>query len=188
MHCRTEDDLAGADVPEWVLKRVMDVLWPPDVEQLARQPDQVLVRPEDLERYAEGTLRGFLLHLDEAQRRYTDWALAGPTLVKGGPGSGKSTVALYRARALVEHTLESEGRVPEMLFTTYTNALTNFSESLLCQLLQDVPGPGLRQLPKSMRVTTVDKTVWWIAKSSGATIQLADRGSRPRRCIMPGRR
>jgi putative ABC transport system ATP-binding protein len=30
--------------------------------------------------------------LDDDQRRFTDWALSGPTLVKGGPGSGKSTV------------------------------------------------------------------------------------------------
>jgi superfamily I DNA/RNA helicase/mRNA-degrading endonuclease RelE of RelBE toxin-antitoxin system len=174
--CLTEDDLAEAKVPEWVLNRVMDVLWPPEVEQLASQPDQVLVRPEDLERYAEGTLRGFLLYLDENQRRYADWALAGPTLVKGGPGSGKSTVALYRARALVEHALENSGQAPEMLFTTYTNALTNFSESLLGQLLQDVPDLNSEGLPRSLRVTTVDRTVWWIVKSSGATIRLADRG------------
>jgi superfamily I DNA/RNA helicase/mRNA-degrading endonuclease RelE of RelBE toxin-antitoxin system len=175
IRCRTEDDLAEADVPDWVLGRVMDALWPPDVQQIARQPDQLLVKPEDLERYAEGTLRGFLLHLDDSQRRYTDWALAGPTLVKGGPGSGKSTVALYRARALLEHALESNEHLPEMLFTTYTNALTNFSESLLCQLLQDLPGLNCDRLPKAIRVTTVDKTVMWIARSSDASFQLARR-------------
>ena len=42
-----------------------------EVERIARQPDQVLFKPEDLERYAEGTLRGFLLHLDEQQRRFS---------------------------------------------------------------------------------------------------------------------
>jgi superfamily I DNA/RNA helicase/mRNA-degrading endonuclease RelE of RelBE toxin-antitoxin system len=175
MRCLTADDLVGADVPDDVLARVMDALWPPPAEELARQPDQVLFRPEDLEAYAQGTLRGFLLYLDENQRRVTDWALAGPTLVKGGPGSGKSTVALYRVRAVIEHAL-AEGRAqPEVLFTTFTNALTNFSESLLRQLLGDVIDlrPG-QPLPGSVRVTTVDKTAMWIARSSGRPIMVAD--------------
>jgi superfamily I DNA/RNA helicase/mRNA-degrading endonuclease RelE of RelBE toxin-antitoxin system len=174
IRCQTEDDLAEADVPDWVLGRVMDALWPPEVKQLARQPDQLLIRPEDLERYAEGVLRGFLLHLDGDQRRFADWALSGPTLVKGGPGSGKSTVALYRARALIEHALETTGEVPDLLFTTFTNALTNFSESLLCQLLCDVLDLGSAPLPKRIRLTTVDSTVMWIARRSGRAFRLAN--------------
>jgi superfamily I DNA/RNA helicase/mRNA-degrading endonuclease RelE of RelBE toxin-antitoxin system len=178
IRCRTEEELLGAEVPEKVLGRVMDGLWPPSAEALARQPDQVLFKPEDLERYAEGTLRGFLLHLDEQQRRYTDWALSGPTLVKGGPGSGKSTVALYRARAVVERALAARRPVPEVLFTTYTNALINFSRSLLGQLLDDVLKLGSNGLPKAIRVTTVDKVAMWIAKHSGQQFELASREQR----------
>ncbi len=178
MRCRTDDDLFECDLPNKVFDRVVDGLWPPQVEHIARQPDQVLFKPEDLERYADGTLRGFLLHLDERQRRYTDWALSGPTLVKGGPGSGKSTVALYRARAIVEHAVGTKKQVPEVLFTTYTNALINFSRSLLGQLLDDVLKLAPGQLPRSVRVTTVDKTVMWIAKHSGQTFDVADRDQR----------
>jgi superfamily I DNA/RNA helicase/mRNA-degrading endonuclease RelE of RelBE toxin-antitoxin system len=175
MRCLTDDDLLEADVPPEILGRVMDALWPPPAEKLAQQPDQLLVRPEDLEAYAQGTLRGFLLHLDENQRRFTDWALSGPTLVKGGPGSGKSTVALYRARAVIEHALEEQGRQPEVLFTTYTNALINFSRSLLKQLLANTLELGPDDpLPKSVRVSTVDKIVWWIVKSSGRSFELAE--------------
>ncbi len=173
IRCRTEDDLMDTGVPDWVLGRVLDALWPPDVQQLARQPDHLLVKPEDLERYAEGALRGFLLHLDDTQRRYTDWALSGPTLVKGGPGSGKSTVALYRARVVIDHALRTTNRLPDVLFTTYTNALTNFSESLLCQLLQDVLNSECTQLPRKIRLTTVDSTVMWIARSSDRAFRLA---------------
>jgi superfamily I DNA/RNA helicase/mRNA-degrading endonuclease RelE of RelBE toxin-antitoxin system len=176
MRCLTDDDLLAADVPPEILGRVMDALWPPPAEKLAQQPDQLLIRPEDMKEYAAGTLRGFLLHLDENQRRFTDWALSGPTLVKGGPGSGKSTVALYRVRTVIEHTLEEQGRQPEVLFTTYTNALINFSQSLLQQLLADPLelGPG-DPLPKSVRVSTVDKIVMWIARSSGRTFELAEQ-------------
>ncbi|MEW5956530.1 MAG: type II toxin-antitoxin system RelE/ParE family toxin, partial [Chloroflexota bacterium] len=123
IRCQTEDDLYQAELPDAVLGRVMDALWPPPVEKIAAQLDQILFKPEDLEKYAEGTLRGFLLHLDDDQRRFVDWALTGPTLVKGGPGSGKSTIALYRVRAIVEHARRSGGDLPDILFTTYTNAL-----------------------------------------------------------------
>jgi mRNA-degrading endonuclease RelE of RelBE toxin-antitoxin system len=174
IRCRTEDDLFEADIPAEVLGIVMEALWPSTVDQIAGQPDLRLFRPEDMERYAEGTLRGFLLHLDEQQRRFTNWALAGPTLVKGGPGSGKSTVALYRVRALVERALETTGEIPDMLFATYTNPLINFSRSLLIQLLGDLLPIKDDRLPRYIRVSTVDSTVMWIARDSGECPELVD--------------
>ncbi len=173
MRCRTDDDLVKADVPSELLGRIMDALWPASPQRIASQPNLVLFKPEDMERYAEGTLRGFLLHLDESQQRFTHWSLKGPTLVKGGPGSGKSTVALYRIRALVELGLQINGEVPEILFTTYTNALVNFSESLLLQLLGSVLPNRPTQLPPQLKVTTVDKLMMRIAKSDGDRREIA---------------
>ncbi len=178
MRCRTEEALFQADVPSEVLGRVMDALWPAPVEQIATQPDQVLARPEDLEKYAAGTLRGFLLHLDDDQRRFVDWALKGPTLVKGGPGSGKSTIALYRIRAILEHVLQDwqnfSGHMPTILFTTYTNALINFSKSLLHQLLSDIIRfDKIDDLSRFVRVSTVDSTAMWIARHSGQKFNIA---------------
>lgn len=178
MRCLYEDDLLNIPenkVPPEVLGRVMDGLYPATVDQLAAQPDQVLFNPEDLLRYAEGTLQGFLLRLDKQQEPLTNWALSGPTLVKGGPGSGKSTVALYRLREIVAHHLAETGKAPAILFTTYTNALINTSESLLRQLLGDV-GALDRQgkLPKEIRITTLHKTAQWIARRSGEQFEMAD--------------
>jgi superfamily I DNA/RNA helicase/mRNA-degrading endonuclease RelE of RelBE toxin-antitoxin system len=175
MRCRTLDGLFEAQVPGVVLEKVFNSLSPASVEHIARQPDQVLFDPEDLERYAEGTLSGFLLHLDDHQRRFTDWALSGPTLVKGGPGSGKSTVALYRVRAVIEHALRTNGQVPQVLFTTYTNALINCSQSLLGQLLGDVLKLRGDKLPRAIEVTNVDKIVMRIARGSGRKFDVAQR-------------
>ena len=177
MRCLYFEDLvevSDIQVPAAVLGHVIDCLDPPTVERIATQPDQVLFDPEDLARYAEGSLAGFLLHLDEQQKPLTNWALAGPTLVKGGPGSGKSTVALYRLRAMVEAALEKNESLPEIMFTTYTNSLINSSESLLWQLLQEPLGlrPG-QYLPKSIRVTTLHKTAIWIARASGEHFDIA---------------
>lgn len=131
-NCRTEEDLLNCDAPEEYKLYVMEKIWPTPMEHLAQQPNMVLHDFDDLIRYAEGDVVHFLLYLDEEQRRFTDWALRGPTLLKGGPGSGKSTVALYRVQQLVKRNPKSR-----VLFATYTNALINASKELLANLLGD---------------------------------------------------
>ena len=83
---------------------------------------------------------GFLLRLSPEQERFVSWAIraTGPTQVKGGPGTGKSTVALYRVRSLIEKLRKMGQPAPSILFTTYTNALKKFSEQLLEQLLGEM--------------------------------------------------
>src|SRR5207248_3224948 len=90
-------------------------------------------------RFKEGELVGFLLRLDPEQQKFVSWSLdaAGPTLVKGGPGTGKSTVALYRAQAQLDALAKAGSNNPKLLFTTYTNALVSFSKQLLSTLLSD---------------------------------------------------
>jgi superfamily I DNA/RNA helicase/mRNA-degrading endonuclease RelE of RelBE toxin-antitoxin system len=162
MRCLSDEDLIKACIPDHILGRIMDILWPAEIDHIADQPDQLLFRPQDLERFAEGTLLGFLLKLDDQQSKLASWSLAGPTLLKGGPGSGKSTVALYRARAIIENASSAKKPIPSILFTTYTNSLVNFSESLLTQLLSDLNVMAYGGLPKSIRVTTVDKVAMQI--------------------------
>lgn len=142
LSCHSENELLKCMVPPEIVERVLEQLYPRPVEQVAQQPDLQLIEAEDLVRYAEGDLLGFLLKLDTDQERHVGWALDGPTLVKGGPGSGKSTVALYRAKKLIQR---GAGTV---LFTTYTNALVEFSRQLLKQLIGT--------LPAEIRVSTLD--------------------------------
>lgn len=135
--CRTVEDLCAAPIPEAMRERVFDASTTPDYDRVVSQPSYVTGEMDDLLRYANGELLGFLLQLNAEQEKYVEWALnaGGPTLVKGGPGTGKSTVALYRARAMLR-TLRSTGVAqPRILFTTYTNALVNFSRQLLSRLL-----------------------------------------------------
>src|SRR5436305_6152455 len=107
--------------------------------QVLQQPDYLLADVNDFLRYKEGELLGFLLKLSPEQEKYVTWGMngTGPTLLKGGPGTGKSTIALYRVRSLVQE-LRKKGRDEfRVLFTTYTNALVNSSKQLLGQLLGD---------------------------------------------------
>ncbi len=144
--CQSEDDLLDSDVPERWKLRLMDVIFPRPIAEVAEQPSLAVQRPQDLEAYVEGRLTDFLLQLDGDQEALVDRSLQGPAMVKGGPGSGKSTVALYRAKALLEGGYAGAGGTA--LFTTYTNALKALSEQLLEQLL------GHR--PRNVDVRTTD--------------------------------
>jgi superfamily I DNA/RNA helicase/mRNA-degrading endonuclease RelE of RelBE toxin-antitoxin system len=137
--CKTVDDLTAADVPEPVITQIFDVITSSDYDYVMQQPTFIADGVDDLLRFAEGELVDFLLKLDPAQERLANWAVdgAGPTLVKGGPGTGKSTVALYRARSLVAALRASGVQEPRILFTTYTNALVSSSRQLLRRLLGD---------------------------------------------------
>ena len=137
--CQTEADLLDADVPACFLETILEALWPSGPQTIARQPDFRLFKPHDLSRYTTGDLTGFVLHLDETQRNLSGWALAGPTLIKGGPGSGKSTMAMYRAQAVIEHAIREDEGVPSVLFLTYTNTLVSLCRSRLEKLLENSP-------------------------------------------------
>ncbi|MFE8597106.1 UvrD-helicase domain-containing protein [Archangium violaceum] len=136
----TEEELLECPgVPDDVLLQVHQALVERTYGELLQQPDLVASSVEDLLRYRDGELLGFLLRLDEEQRKYVDWALSarGPTLLKGGPGTGKSTVALYRTAAMLKVLRKAGVAAPRILFTTYTNALVRFTEQLLGSLLRE---------------------------------------------------
>ncbi len=131
-------------LPDRILQRIIDNLYPRPIEEIAAQPEYVLQDVEDLDRFFEGDLNAFLLKLAPQQEKLLKFGQGGPVLVKGGPGTGKSTLALYRVQRLIEEGYKS------ILFTTYTNALINYSEQLLTQLL------GCPSKQAGVEVATVD--------------------------------
>lgn len=163
----TEDELLDCPVPQDVLGRVIDAVLSRPLELVAAQPDLLVERPDDLIRYREGELLGFLLRLNPEQEKFVSWAVKGKgaTLLKGGPGTGKSTVALYRVREIVKALRKSGVTAPRILFTTYTRALTRVSEQLLDSLL----GGDLRFVD----VRTADAVARDIAGGGGATPPIA---------------
>lgn len=135
---QSEQDLIECQqVPARMLERVIEYLFPRSLQEVMQEPELLLQEVDDLLHYKEGELLGFLLRLSPEQERYVTWAMnaTGPTLLKGDPGTGKSMIALYRVRSLVQN-LRQQGRTDfRILFTTYTNALIKQSEQLLKQLL-----------------------------------------------------
>jgi superfamily I DNA/RNA helicase/mRNA-degrading endonuclease RelE of RelBE toxin-antitoxin system len=160
---QTEDDLISCSaVPQDFIAQIMEYMYPKPLAQVLQQPDYLLDDVDDLLRYKEGELLGFLLRLSPEQERFVSWAIkaTGPTQVKGGPGTGKSTVALYRVRSLIEKLRKMGQSKPCILFTTYTNALVHSSEQLLQQLLSEDY--------RYVEVQTADKKMSDILKRAGA--------------------
>ncbi len=131
-------------IPDHYLQRIIDNLYPRPIEEIITEREYVLKQPEDLDRFVEGSLTTFLLKLDPEQEKLKAFGKQGPILVKGGPGTGKSTLAIYRVQSLLEQGLKP------VLFPTYTKALVTYSEQLLTQLI----GQPLDQA--GVKVATVD--------------------------------
>ncbi|MDP1917104.1 MAG: 3'-5' exonuclease [Myxococcales bacterium] len=172
LRCKSEEALLEAPVAPDVLGRVIDRLFPPTIERLDQQPDLVVPSTADLVRIKEGDLLGFLLRLDEDQLKLTQWALKGPTMVRGGAGTGKSTVALYRVKALLER--RGASGTERLLFTTYTRSLLTVTQQLLEQLLTP---DQLRRV----EVATCDQVAWRIVSGARQIGTLESDGDALRR-------
>ena len=141
--------LLELSIPDKFISRILDICFPRSFEEIERSPEYLLNNPEDIDRFVEGNLSGFLLKLTPEQEKLLDFGkLDRPVLVKGGAGTGKSTLALYRVKKLLELGYTS------ILFTTYTNALVNYSKQLLEQLLGKPPAE------LGVEVTTVDSLTY----------------------------
>jgi superfamily I DNA/RNA helicase/mRNA-degrading endonuclease RelE of RelBE toxin-antitoxin system len=166
----TEEALLDCpDVPGKHLDRLVEALFPKSLSQVMQQPEFLIPNgSDDLLRIKEGELIPFLLRLSPEQEKYVTWAMqsSGPTLLKGGPGTGKSTIALYRMRALLRELRKHEQGQVRVLFTTYTNALVKSSEQLLEQLL----GEDMR----FVEVQTADKLAMRLLGAVGQHVQFMD--------------
>ncbi|WP_204141744.1 3'-5' exonuclease [Halomicronema sp. CCY15110] len=142
------EEILELPIPEHLMSRIVDNLYPRPIEEISAQREYILQQPEDLDRFVEGNLSAFLLKLDPEQENLREFGKQGPVLVKGGPGTGKSTLALYRVETLLSRGYKS------ILFTTYTKALVAYSEQLLAQLLEQSPEKA------GVKVSTVDGLVY----------------------------
>ena len=162
LKCVNEMDLIDLDIPDNIKEQVLGWATSSPVEQIIDEPVFELPPLDDLEKYFAGTLKGFILKLDPDQEKMAKKSLKGPTMVKGGPGTGKSLVALYRIRNLLapdsQRTLFGD-HIPKILFVTYTKTLIEASKQLL--------EPLIGEYNKNVEIKNIDKIVRQIVCSYG---------------------
>ncbi|SEP88069.1 Part of AAA domain-containing protein [Mycobacterium sp. 88mf] len=124
-------DEVWADLGAQILNEPIDtadidaaILRSSDRVVLVSGPDELM----DVFAYPFATWR---VYLHPTQRAVVDAAYKGPARVTGGPGTGKSVVALHRAHMLAKR---DDGKV---LVTTFTSTLSDTLQSGLDMLIDD---------------------------------------------------
>ncbi|MGC9524894.1 MAG: UvrD-helicase domain-containing protein [Limnospira sp.] len=170
MATKTESELLNLELPDRIFGRILDNLFPSSLKEIQDEPKYHLMKPEDLDRFLEGDITEFLLELDPKQKDLVNSEMKGPILIKGGPGTGKSIIALYRIKKLVDSGHQS------ILFVTHSAALVTYSQQLLEQLL----GDKLERL--GVEVKTVDHLVRQHYQQSQSHPRIADN-KQCKRCL-----
>jgi superfamily I DNA/RNA helicase len=117
------------NAPNHLLERVIDNLFCSSFEEIENTANYIPHDQNDINDALAGNLEKFLLKLSDRQQEYLDLESDAPILIKGGPGTGKSVLAIYRTRKYIKSGDRS------VLFSTYTQELADYSKELLCRLL-----------------------------------------------------
>jgi addiction module RelE/StbE family toxin len=175
--CKTTWQLLEVSLPHDVHEYVLNCICPPKLKERLSRPVRVMNDEDSFEQIFNGekSLEEFLLALDKTQQPFVNRFKVenpiGPWLVKGGPGSGKSTVALYCIKELVRaraNQLPMGDQRLRILFTTYTHALVNASRQLLRHL-------GVDRDLVSLEITNVNKLARTHLDSRWNSIQTIQR-------------
>lgn len=87
-----------------------------------------------LEGYCDGTIEDWMVFLSPLQRRAVDRATHGPARVSGGPGTGKTVVALHRAAEIARSLVGHE----RLLVTSFVNTVPDVLQGLVRGFAADV--------------------------------------------------
>lgn len=146
-------------LPEHTVQWLMDLVTNPDLEDVVFDPGRLIFRTtlDRLEGYCQGKLKRLMLNLEPEQQRYVDRKINGALLLRGCAGSGKTTVALYRAIAFAE-----AGR--RTVFLTFNKTLAQAAQVLMEELI----GP----LPSNLEVVNIDAWLMRFLRSREVKIEL----------------
>ncbi len=155
LECTTEDGLLAvlSTLPERQAQRLLDAVCGQPLDPLLDESTFLLEEGATLAALlaSRGRLR---LDLDPRQRDVLDQIRSrpGPFIVSGGPGTGKTVVALYAVGALLERLRADGIRDPRLLYVTFTRTLAAAAERILRQVLES-------RDRFAVRVVTLDQEV-----------------------------
>lgn len=121
----------------------------------------VVENEEELRRIMAEPLEKWRVFLHPTQRAIVDRTYKGPARVLGGAGTGKTVVAMHRAKYLA-HTL-AEGQ--NILFTTFT---ANLADDILANLRKICTLEELQRI----EVINLDKLASRLLKEAGFTVKI----------------
>lgn len=118
----------------------------------------------ELEAMLEAPLAKWRVFLHPSQQRLVGLHFNGPARVLGGAGTGKTVVAMHRAKHLVTNVFPGED--DRLLFTTFT---TNLAEDIRANLQTICPAAAMRRI----EVIPLDEWVGKFLRSQGYEYRIA---------------
>ncbi len=123
-----------------------------------RLPSAALARA-----FVEGSILDLQFNLPASSWSIIESAKRSPILVKGGPGSGKTLVSLYRALHILDgDPALSLFETPRVLYVTFTNQLCDDARNKIVRLRGSVPS--------GLTISTYDSIAEKLAGSGARTI------------------
>lgn len=92
---------------------------------------------EELQKMLDEPLEFWRIFLHPSQRKLVERSWNGPVLVRGGAGTGKTVVAMHRARYSADRLLAKNDVTGKVLFTTFTSNLAADVAANLATLCSD---------------------------------------------------
>lgn len=124
----------------------------------------VVTDDQELEAILEAPLEKWRVFLHPSQRRIVTASFNGPARVLGGAGTGKTVVAMHRAKHLATQVFTGDD--DRILFTTFT---TNLARDIQDSLQKLVPPVAMRRI----EVIHLDKWISEFLKSQGYDYRVA---------------
>ena len=133
----------------------------------------VITDDEAMEAMLSAPMEQWRVFLHPSQRRLVERHASGPVRLLGGAGTGKTVVAMHRARWLAQQILDGPeaGRSDRVLFTTFTRNLATDIRSNLAKICSP------QQLQR-LEVTHLDAWVSSYLRSQGLKIRQFDKEAR----------
>lgn len=130
----------------------------------------VLTDDDELEAMLSAPLEQWRVFLHPSQRRLIERNWNGPVRVLGGAGTGKTVVAMHRARWLAKQWIDAHqpGRI---LFTTFTRNLATDIRSNLTKICTS-------EELKRIEVVNLDRWVMGFIKDQGLTVRVFSNDAR----------
>ncbi|HOD03930.1 MAG TPA: ATP-dependent helicase [Anaerolineaceae bacterium] len=149
------------ELPTQSLGWLLDLATHPELEETLFDPQRLIFRAtlDQLEGYCEGRIKRLMLNLSPEQEEFVTRDLPGAVLVRGCAGSGKTTVAVYRAIRYAE-------RGESVIFLTFNKTLARVARRLIEELI----GP----LPDNLEVTNIDALLVRLLRVRGHTVTIVD--------------
>jgi superfamily I DNA/RNA helicase/mRNA-degrading endonuclease RelE of RelBE toxin-antitoxin system len=112
---------------------------------------------DQLEGYCKGKFKRLMLNLEDEQKEFVDKTIDEALLLRGCAGSGKTTVAIYRA---INFAMSGE----KTIFLTFNKTLAKAAKTLIQELIGD--------LPPYLEVSNIDAWVMRFIRTRGHQVTL----------------